>query len=441
MKTISILNSGSLVALVTLAALACGGSSKDAKPTTPLTVWLFDESLSIADEARPLARVDVALDPPGGGDRVIRQTEADGHVTFDADFSAGAARVSGFSPEHTLVTMLDVSPDSIAQRPNTYGKPPHDLVLVLPRLDSAIRSTSVEVHGALTGKRDPAHVVSIAASGLGRLGTSITAGPTYTLRAPRGRAFFLLGHETGPLREEATTVTIEHFESFRVDSAPLEADGTLDIDLGSVTPLPTKTVRLRAATPAGSGAFGTGTRAVAEILSADSQLVTGAFTRSSAAAEGTSFDLDMTVVDTDIAPERLMTQASLFAPDGSISRRSELGAVSDGTAWTDFLAPPVVPDASRTLADAIPLDRFPSGADLRIEVFANEQLIWVLHGAPGGPRESTFVLPSPFGITFSADVQLFAVSIAAEVDRVELPPHGAFYRRVAIGRDVILRRR
>jgi hypothetical protein len=431
-----------LTVAVSLVALACSDDAPAGRPTTKLTVWVLSEPVTNSDEPRPLTGVDVAFDPPGGGARVTRKTDADGHVDFDGDFDAGSGRVTAFSVEHTLVSRLEVSPSSVAARPNTFGKPERDLVIVLPRLDTAVRAASCELRGNVTGKLDSAHTVSIAASTLLRLGKSSTSEPAYTLRAPTGRPFFLLGHEVGPLRSNDTTVAIEHFKTFRVDVGPLSADKMLDIDLAALPALPVRTVRLHGEAPSGdNGTFGVGSRASGAITSVDSQVVTGVFTRGSTTSEGRAFDVELAVSDVDVAPERLFTQATLVAPNGALSIRQELGAVADGTSWTDFPAPPSVPDASRTLADAIPLDGFPQGADLRIEVFANQQLIWILEGPPGGPREKSFVLPAPLGVSFSADVQLVAVSIAAELDRVELAPHGELYRRIAVAPDVMLRRR
>jgi hypothetical protein len=431
----------SAAVVVTLLGLACGDDGATSpRPKTPMTVWIFDDGVSPFDVAPPLPNVDVAFDPPSGGERIVRRTEADGHVRFEADFSKGGAQVSAFSADHTLLTMLDVSPESVSKRPNTFGKPESDLVVVLPRLDEATRRSTVELRGTLGGKRAPSSLVEIAASGVGRLGSATTSGTAYALRATAGRPFFLLGHEQGAEMRADGIVAFEHFESFRIDVPARDADGVLDIDLAATAALPVRTVHLRATAPAGS-VFGPDTSASATVSSADSALLAGTFTKATRATTELAFDLEVTLAETDVGPERLLTRATLVAANGALTRRSELGVVADGTSWTDFLAPVEVPDASRSLADAIPLEGFPDGADLRIDVFANEQLIWVLHSPPGGPREKRVVLPAPFGVRFSADVQLFALSIVAERERIFLPPHGELYRQVAIGRDVIVRRR
>jgi hypothetical protein len=431
------------IAAIALLAVACGSSGGSvAAPTTPFTVWVFDEGPTTSDEGAPLPRVRVALDPPGGGERVVQTTEADGHVTFQADFARGPVQISAFSSNHTLVTMIDASPDTARARPNTFGKPPEDLAIVLPRLDSSIRQAAVEVHGSLTGKRDLANTVGLAASSVRRLGDAETKAASYAVRAPRNRPFFILGHESGPPIDKAGGIEVEQLETFRIDVPARASDGVLDIDVGSSAALPVRMVSARAEIPSGAAAsFVAGTRASVTAQSAESRLLVGSFVSFSPSADARGFDLKMSVAETDISPERVVTRAAMIAPDGTTALRFELGVVPDGTVWSDFLAPTPVDDANRSISDPIPLGGFPAGADLRLEVYAAGQLVWILHGPPGGPRASTVVMPPPFGIEFPVAVQLVALSIVAEADRVPLPPHGELYRRVAISRDVTLRRR
>jgi hypothetical protein len=49
-------------------------------------------------------------------------------------------------------------------------------------------------------------------------------------------------------------------------------------------------------------------------------------------------------------------------------------------------------------------------------------------------------MPPSLGIDFPVSVQLVALSVIAQAERVALPPHGELYRRVAISHDVTLRR-
>ena len=192
-------------------------------------------------------------------------------------------------------------------------------------------------------------------------------------------------------------------------------------------------------TPPDAG-FGTGTRASGVVESVDSRLLLGAFAGATATADKRGFDVEIALADADVTPERVATSATLVAGDGSRSTRRELGAAKDGTSWADFLAPTTVPVADRRITDPIPLDGVPAGADVRLEIYAANQLIWILEGPPGGQREKSVVLPAPLGIEFVASVGLVAVSISALVDRTPVPPHGEVYRRVSVSRDVLLRR-
>ena len=259
-----------------LLAVACSSSQATATPpTTPFTVWVFDEGSTIADEGAPLPGVMVALDAPSGAAsagaaRVVRTTEADGHVTFDADFSRGALHVSAFSGDHTLVTMLDASPDTARARPNTFGKPAEDLAIILPRLDAAIRSAAVELRGAITGKRDLADSLSLSAGAVRRIGQDETKAATYALRGPRSVPFVVLGHEAGTQTESNGTITFEHVKSFRIDVPARATDQVLDIDVASSAALAMQQLHLRADMPIGSASpFVAGTRALQQVHVAD----------------------------------------------------------------------------------------------------------------------------------------------------------------------------
>lgn len=437
------------LAAVALLAVACSSSQAPAAtPTTPFTVWVFDEGSTIADEGAPLPGVMVALDATGGAAsggaaRVVRTTEADGHVTFDADFSHGALHVSAFSGDHTLVTMLDASPDTARARPNTFGKPAEDLAIVLPRLDAAIRSSAVELRGAITGKRDLADSLSLSVGAVRRIGQDETKAATYAIRGPKNVPFVVLGHEAGTQTDISGTITFEHVKSFRIEVPARANDQMLDIDVASSAALAVRQLHLRADVPVAAGRaspFVPGTRASAIVQSADSSLLVGTFGSVAATSDALSFDLVVNVAQTDIAPERVTTSASIVAPDGSASIRTELGIAADPTVWSNFLFPATVDSVNRSIADPVPLAGFPAGADLRMEVYAADQLVWVLQGPPGGPRADSVTMPPSLGIDFPISVQLVALSVIAQADRVPLPPHGELYRRVAISHDITLRR-
>jgi hypothetical protein len=424
--------------------VACAHHGGNSGGGTPFTVWVFDERLTMDGTDMPLAGVPVAFDPPGGGDRVLTNTDVDGHVTFLGDFSAGGASVTVFSLDHTFVTMLEASPSSAVARPNTAGKPPQDLVVYPPRLDSTTKMLTVELRGNIFGKHDPTNgQVALAASALPRLGSVETQDPTYAMRVPTCRPFFVLGSEfESALDKDGNVVNNNLFQSFRFDLPPRTDDELLDVDLTATKALPLQPVRIHAEAPRGQGSpFASGTRAYASVQSADSGITPGVFVLTTPSTDGLSFDIDVKLAETDISPERPITQAVLVAPDGSRTYRTEVGVASAGTSWTDFPMPPTVvnPDAARFITDAIPLDGFPQGADLVVQVLADGQLFWLLYGPPGGPKEPSFTLPRQ-DIAVDKDVKLYALSLAAKTDRVDLPVHGTIYRKMAVFRDIEVRK-
>ena len=432
-----------------MAALVCAGFVSCGSPTagavhTPFTVWVFDERLTVDGEDKPIANARVAFDPAGGGERVTLTAEPDGHVTFDGDFTQGGASVTVLSDNHAFVTMLEASPDSARARPNTVGKPPSDLVVFPLRFDTVTEGLTAELRGNILGWKDPTNEVVVSASGLPTLGAAAVLEPRYTLRVPRDRPFFLFGHALkGLIDKDGNPVSNEVVKSFRIDLPARNGDELLDLDLAALAPLKTRALHLRAEIPEiESNPFVTGTRAYASVLSADSGVTLGVFGLSTPTADGRSFNIDVTLAETNIAPERPITRAALIAPDGSRSVRLVQGIASDGTAWSDFMAPPTVPDpdAPRTAKDAIPLEGFPPGADLMVKVFAGSQLFWILYGPPGGPHNKSFTIPYRDEIA-STDVQVFAVSLIAQMDRVDLPPHGALYRRSSSYRDIHVAKR
>lgn len=411
---------------------------------TPFTVWLLDERLTSDGEDKPIPNARVVLDPAGGGDRVTMTTEPDGHVTFDDDFTQGGASITVLSDDHVYVTMLEASPDSARARPNVVGKPPSDLVIFPPRLDKVTERLTVELRGNIFGFTDPTNEVALSASALTRLGAATVLDPLYTLRAARGRPFFVIGHALKDLIDrDGNVVSNEIVKSFRIDLPARNDDELLDIDLATIAPLQTRLLSFRAELPqVADSPFVAGTRAYASVLSADSGVTLGIFASASKTADGRAFDIGVTVAQTDIAPERAFTQAVLAAPDGSRSVRIDEGIAAAGTTWSDFMVPPTIPDSDtpRSVRDPIPLTGFPPGAELTVRVLAGSQLLWVLYGPPGGPHKKSFTIPYRDEVTV-ASVQLFAVTLVAQTDRVVLPGHGELYRRSSSSHDVLVGKR
>ena len=417
-----------------LALLACGD---DPPAQVPFTVWAFEERTGPARTDTPLAGAQISFDPPAGGARVLATAAEDGHATFAADFSAGGGTISVFDRAHVLVSVIGASPSSAAARPNPLGKPASDLVLFAPRLDDAVRGASVELAGALK-KRDVASSIDLSASGIPQLGATETTGATYVLRAPRGRPFFLIGHESRNIASDPEKVENELLGSFRIDMTPLDADTTRDIDVSKASPLDVRVVHLRADFPSGPTRFGAGTRGAATVISADSKVLIAPIKSAQPSADGRGFDLQMYVAGTDISPERPLTRASLVARDGSRSIRVEPGIAGDGTTWSDFLTPPLVKESATptSLTEPILFDDFPAGAELGIEVYAGTQLAWIILGSTRAPLDPV-KLPVPLEVRLPA---LVAVSFVARADRVTLAPRGEIFRRTAVSHDVLFRR-
>ena len=422
---------------VALAFAGCGDDPR-ASPV-PFTIWAFEERVGPDGADTPLAGAQMSFDPAGGGARLLATAADDGHATFEADFSAGGGTVSVFDRNHVLVSVIGASPDTAAARPNPLGKPASDLVVFAPRLDDAVRTASVELHGAFTAKRDAASSIDLSASGISQLGAVETTEARYLLRVPRGRPFFLIGHESRSVASDAQKVENELLGSFRIDMPALDADATRDIEIPKATPLDVRVVHLRAEFPnAPAARFGAGTRGSATVVSADSKVLVAPIKSAAPSADGRALDLAMYVTGADIAPERPLTRASLVATDGSRSIRVEPGILADGTTLNDFLAPPRITESATptALTEPITFEDFPEGAELGIEVYAGTQLAWIIESAARGPV-TRVVLPVTLEVRLPA---LVAVAFLAKADRGSLAPRGEVFRRLAISHDVLFRR-
>lgn len=413
---------------------ACGSagdpSPNSAGPTSTLTIWVYEEPLFAGEPRTPLADVEIAFDPPEAGERQTLRTDPDGRAIVKGDFSSAGGSVTAISKDHLVVTALDASPKR--PRGNPIGKPPEDVVLVLPKLDTGVLARSVEMKGTLIGKTSKS-VIDVSTSILPRLGNTVTDRPNYALRAVRDRPFVLVAHEqTLP---DGPNETPDPIKSFRIDVPARDVDGTLDLDIANAPALKTQSVHVRATLPPSFE------RCSVIAQSAESTLLVGAF-RHASIVDGSSCDAEMTVADvTSIAPETAITTTTLVAADGARLTRVDQGIATDGARVDGFLTPlAAIPDASRKVGDPIPnVERPPPGATMKIEVFANEQLVWVLDTPTGGLTTSSVTLPKP-AISFSADVTLLAIVIVVEADPVVLPSGKVIYRRSAMSRDIIVRR-
>jgi hypothetical protein len=404
--------SRSLTLFVLLAA-ACSGDDTTATPArVQMTVRLVEEPLLVDDPSdRPIAAAEVAFDMPrdasGNRERVTAVTDADGRATFDVaeDALRGDAVVTMYSPEHLSYSRLDVTE--------------REVTLVVPRLDAATSERTVQLTGAISGRAGTT-TVDLSASKIDRLGRAITDETTYAMRIPRAQPFFLVGQEL-----DSKDVPLK---SFRIDVPAKDSDSRLDVDLASVTPLAPRTIRMRVTPPASMAA---GATIFANVVSAESSLFLGAPTKVEDGA------IELAVIDTDLGGEHALTRGVVIASDGARSIRTEVGVVADDTTFGDLLAPPKVAEASRLKTDPIPITDFPDGAALRVEMIAGGKLGWILVGPKGGLREKTIALPPSFRVEFP---RLVAVTIAAQMDPIDIGGGRTLYRRVGVSRDVLLNR-
>ena len=427
-----------LLGLAPIAAqTGCGDDAEES-----MTVWVYEEASSPGDADRPLGGAKVAVDAPGSA-RVVLETGVDGRVTFSARFGDGGAHVSAVTPDHALYTFMDVTPGRVAARPNTFGKPGGDLVIVLPRLDRALTASSIEVRGAIVGKGNPDDGVNVSASGLRRLGAVDTTDASYALRGPKARPFFLLGRESAPFTDDGSTAVEPLIKAFRLDVPGRADDVNLDLDLRTVSTVPTHPLHLRAVLPSAS-TLGSGIRGSAAVLSMESRLLVGAFRKTAPSADKAALELEVDIAETDLGGEHPFTRAILLGPDGAQSVRAELGVVPDRTTWADFAAPPLAA-APRTIADPIDLVGVPDDADLEIQVGGGGKTFWIVEQAAGSPRGGAIRLPPlfdrSFGVVIPEPVLLFSVKLVIKQDRVAVPPHGELYRRVASSREFVVARR
>lgn len=389
---------------------ACSGDDDATPPRVRLTVRVVEEPLLAGDaNDRPVAGAEVAFDPPSGSvERVTATAGDDGRATFDVDEGAlrGGAAVTVYSAEHLSYSRLDVTE--------------REITLVIPRLDNATSERTVQLSGAITGKTPVGSTVDLSASKLDRLGRTTTPTETYALRVPRSQPFFLIGHEQ--LTQGALV------RSFRIDVSAKDADARLDIDLPSVPALTARSVHVKVTPPA---SMTSGATITANVVSAESSLFVG----TPGKVEGN--DVELSVVDTDLGGEHVVTRGVVIGADGARSVRTEVGVAQDGTSWSDLAECPKIPEASRLKTDPIPLSDFPDGAELRVEMIAGGKLGWVLLGPPGGLRDKTIRLPPSFRVEFPS---LVAVTIAAQIDPVDVAPGRRVYRRVGVSRDVLLHR-
>jgi hypothetical protein len=146
------------------------------------------------EASKPLQGATVALDPPGGGERIEKKTDADGKVTFDIDWTAGDVTVTGHLDGYAMETFTNLNPARIAAMPDSRKEGEALKILLYPLVSTAPESVSVS--GTVTGLKDPAHdvVVNVQRSTVASEWKG-TATETFKVTAPKGADFVLQGLE------------------------------------------------------------------------------------------------------------------------------------------------------------------------------------------------------------------------------------------------------
>lgn len=400
-----------VLATCALALAACSSSSSSSSssgavppppgsdagaPTTAMTVWVFDRGPDLPPA--PLAGATVAVDPEGA-DRVEATSGPDGKAVVNADFSKGRATVTIAAPDHAPVTLFAVRPNTPSPLGQTFfDKPATDVVVNLFQTTAAVDARTVKLSGSIVNKLAAGDRVNLNPNRVGTLFDD-THG-SYTLRAPKGKPFLLLGSEyTFTQTSRSAQATIGKF--FELQHDALAADTTLDIDIAAAPAVQTVTNKIHVALPGGaSGPFGAQGFARVNVLDAFGVVFPGVLQKSALSPDGNGFDCEVTVAQVDVGAP-LVTNAVIQNPDGSATVHSELGVVADGSAIDGFLAPTASTIASAKASDTFDVSGAPSDGTV-VEV--------VLRDVSGAPLWAGFV---PIGNGAPTSVKMPALPTGA----------------------------
>ncbi len=382
-------------AFSSLVLLSCADDSASSA-TTPITFWAFENQFTT--DPQVVQGAVFSFDPPGGGARIEKEVAADGHATFEADFSKGSATVTAFAPGYAAITALRVTPEAVKALPkNRAGKPIEDLPFLLLRQQSALTEATARLSGALANK-ELGTIVHLGPSVFGALHEGNRA--NYDLRVHRGESFFLSGWEIELVTAEARALDFTLYKHFRIDHGPAQADAVEAIDLASVAPLPTPATRAwHVVAPGGaSGPFGSTGRAACHALSEKTGQHPGLMKKVGPATDDASYDCEIFVSSLE-APARTISRALLEAPDHAISVRLEEGIAPDGFVFDGFLLPPPVTMESFTPADPVPVDGITDEVDsVRLDIVGPQDPLWfILANKVSGALPSSITLPPPPG--------------------------------------------
>lgn len=367
-----------------------------AAPGKPYTIWVYHARDTATDSHTPIGGATVAIDPPGGGERVELTTEADGHVTTNIDFTKGTANISVSAPEHAVISLVGTDPDVIASIPkpnNPVGKPDTDFVFVLPTNGKGSIARSVELSGKITGKTDAGNIAGLMPTG----SYQSWQGPadTYAVRVPKDKPFTLMGFEApvydGSLERGFVASPVR---VFRTERPAMSANGTFDIDVSqgtlSTTPLNWK-IEI---TGGDSGPLGGTSVCFANVNSIDSGANIGLSEKRELLPDKSGWTLLTQLAQTDLAPEQMRSITVIQNTDKSASIAQQLGAAPDGTVFKDYLLPASVIVTKQTRADAISLEGAPAAEQINIDLRSGQDTEWLVITAHKKQPKSV-VLPAP----------------------------------------------
>jgi hypothetical protein len=412
----------------TAAPVDGGVAETAAAPLVPMTVWVYGEPQFVDVAPQPLAGATVIFDAPGGT-RVEKVTEADGHVTFEADFTLGSANVTVVAANHAALSMVGATPDALKLAPPALGRPAGDLVLVPPLQVPSM----VTLSGSFTNKLDPANVVVLTTTG--SFDQRETPTDFYSLVVPKDHAFTIVGHEGKPGAAQPRNILNGDVRMFRIDQAAIAQDTKLDIDL-SIGNLTAPKVHWKIETPGGdTGPLGVTTRGIANVVSTSSNVNLGPCIASTVTPTG--FDVELQVAQTDMGGETIVSRTIVLLADGAQSMAQEVGIAPEGTVFKDFLTPPPITFERQRVTTPISLEGFPENASPVVQLFGRQGLAWVIVTPYRAPHGSTLQLPA-VPPKYELPDNLGGRLLAFGHDGVERPGGQVVPRHVGVSREFSL---
>lgn len=363
------------------------GTDAPAAATGTLTLLVGDGSGVDDTSKNPngVAGANIVFYPPGDGDPITAVSGADGTATLTGiDWSKGTGSILVYKKDRSISFATNVSPDVLKSLPKLF---PYDgLVIGIAPLFTA--DDFVDVTGKISNAADPKHIIAVGAS----TGGSAFQGPqgNYAIRVPKGKAGSLLVTELQP----GQPPTFQTFAKFaKIDLPAASAPTKIDIDLSTVTALPTtKTTRTLTIPGGAAGPLG-GAQGYLITEERGSNIAFGAATKYTASADGASILIDVEV-PTDPGLAHPMTINVLQKTDGTIATSGEQNLPADGVTVSDFKDVPAVTVTSAKLSDPIQVDGIVADGLVGLQFFNLDGEV-VLQGGPLGKAQPSTTITVP----------------------------------------------